>query len=193
MSALENYLKYFIMGISTNNNVILDAWSAQAFTRWAIKTAMMRGIWENRTATLYPDSHRADIMAGEVLPEGWTVAVGVTENWGLATGHWAKEIGYETEPPSSVRAMLCTLRIFNMMVIVSYTDSEAINRGLRRMLHEYQDDTQLIWPMNDVPIFPGEWSMPDANVALYQELFRTIFEKDATYLLDENINRPDDE
>jgi hypothetical protein len=43
--------------------------------------------------------------------------------------------------------------------------------------------------MGNVPMFPGDRTIPDANVALYQELFRTLFERDAEYLSDENINR----
>jgi hypothetical protein len=84
---------------------------------------------------------------------------------------------------------LCTVRIFKMMVMVTYTDDGELNSDVRQMFDK-QPDVQIVWPMANVPIFPGAWTMVDENVAIFQEFFRAHFEAEPKYLLDANINRP---
>lgn len=194
MSLLEKHLRGYIYNLSIEEDVILDAWTARKFVRWAIKTAMIRGVWENRwrglqldeDAVPYPNSSREEIRNGIDLPEDWSVMVGISENAFLASTHFSQ--GVQFEDGSTNRMLLCTFRIFHLMVIVTYSSDSYFNNTIRQMFDE-QLDLQRIWPMADVPIFPGKYRIADGNVALYQEAFRGFFESNPKYILDENLNR----
>ncbi|WP_434157570.1 hypothetical protein [Clavibacter michiganensis] len=178
MSTLEQRVQQTLMHLSMNGETALDAGTAFQFARWAIKTSMMRGIWENRDMDVFPKENRTQLAGGNEIPEGWSVFIGATETAHLMTANWSyKWFLTETGEDETLAALQGTVRLFQLLVITCYVAPEEDAKDVRDSMGE-SPELQQVWPLRDVPIFPSKHIISEPEAQGYTELFRGIFDRD---------------
>lgn len=174
MSGLESATKSIISATMVGSPRLFSSSDRKRFVRWAIKTTMIRGAKETGCAAAYPDEHRSLLRDGAAPLPGWHVCIGLTKSAKLWTTHWSFSSS-ASDDLEAVGAILCTIRIFKLLVVVVFASP---CEGAEETRLAIEEDGKLVClsdKAQGVKFLGNDRLLSDDEVSFYAELFRHLY------------------
>jgi hypothetical protein len=166
MSRLEQEVKPLLIEFLARRPVSTGGSQQQALTRWMIKTAMIRAVWDSRNH-LFSQDDLDDIRSGRRIPPGWLVFVGIAERDWLSDQIWGVRSRWnDATRRVAHEAYQMTLQVGALVMTVVYLAPQIVAGefliGWRQTLHTWP--LTELWPVCQDDLIELEPGLSEARI-----------------------------